>query len=412
MTIRLLQDATGGRTVTFDSNCIFTGLQQINTAPNAYTVIRAYFDRAINKVALTILNSQYLGAFTTTAKNALTGVTAGAQVFDTNLGIISVYNGSTWSTGAGTGPSLTTSNTYTGSPNTFQVPNLTTSPTDALYVQNPTVSTASLPNQYSPGFHFGGHVWNTTATATDNYVDWRVYADAVSGTTPTTNFHIQSSVNTSSTPTYADAMLLSKGGAVTFPSYSGYNAPAYFNSSGLLKTNGNFLFDDTHYWLGLGTGGAAPGGNLDLGSSVSSSNWQIKAGAFFVQSQSTNNMTVGNNFYYSGGLTRPTSGYASGFQFYNGQILFLGANSGSGTFSAYYGMKYDGTNNYVSIGGSNTASPGSTTGATIVVTPTNVILQAVPSASSGTLVGLSRNTNGNIETFTLPISSYHNHHNR
>ena len=93
-------------------------------------------------------------------------------------------------------------------------------------------------------------------------------------------------------------------------------------------------------------------GNLGLGTTTPSylfdipgyntSNIQFRVGSFNLQSTSLNNGFIFDNAYYNGtSWTRTSTGYSAGFQYYNGQAIFLGAASGTGTFTANNKFKFD-----------------------------------------------------------------------
>lgn len=100
----------------------------------------------------------------------------------------------------------------------FQQNGIATTLTDGLYLQNNIASTVSVTRQLSPSQHFGARVWNTTATAADNWADWVNYADVTSGTTPTTTLTWSSSRTTTSTPSYTMRMGLDNSGNLWLPS--------------------------------------------------------------------------------------------------------------------------------------------------------------------------------------------------
>lgn len=95
----LIQDATGGRVVTWDGSVtpiVFTGSQSINLAANGVTVVSGYYDPTISKTVLTVENTPYLGKFTTSQRTALTGLVSGNNVYDTDVGSYYFYTGSAW----------------------------------------------------------------------------------------------------------------------------------------------------------------------------------------------------------------------------------------------------------------------------------------------------------------------------
>lgn len=107
----IVQDATGGRQPLWDGGLtpiVFTGSHTVNGAPNSVTVVSGHYNRSISSIVLTIENQPFLGYYSTSQINALTGMHAGQTVFDTTLDIWKFYSGSTWvsfgisSSGSGT----------------------------------------------------------------------------------------------------------------------------------------------------------------------------------------------------------------------------------------------------------------------------------------------------------------------
>lgn len=101
-------------------------------------------------------------------------------------------------------------------------------PTDGVIVGNPTLSTSGTTIQDSPNLTFGGHVWNTTVTAADNFFNWRIYANSTTGTTPITSLNFDWSRTATSTPSYSNTMILSPNtlainGTVTAATFTGTN---------------------------------------------------------------------------------------------------------------------------------------------------------------------------------------------
>lgn len=94
------------------------------------------------------------------------------------------------------------------------------------------------------------------------------------------------------------------------------------------------------------------------------STYQSQLGTFLSQSYATNNGFLSDNAYYNGSSwTRLNTGYATGFQFYNGQLMVHGADTGTGTFTQQVQLKSDYTGKF----GLGTALPvtlGDFTGAT------------------------------------------------
>jgi hypothetical protein len=95
--------------------------------------------------------------------------------------------------------------------------------------------------------------------------------------------------------------------------------------------------------------------------------YQARFGDFAIQSLDADNGFIGNNSYWNGSSwARIATGYAAAFQFYRGQILFHGANTGSGTYSPQFCLKTD-YNNSVAIGGNISPNTTTYTGAHMLV---------------------------------------------
>ena len=65
------------------------------------------------------------------------------------------------------------------------VPNITTTSTNGLYLNSSTASTVGTPVRYSPAIVFRGKAWNTTVTAADNTINFKAEVIPVSGTSTT-----------------------------------------------------------------------------------------------------------------------------------------------------------------------------------------------------------------------------------
>lgn len=109
---------------------------------------------------------------------------------------------------------LSTSNIFTGTLNTFRKSNIATTLTDAVYLQNAQAATVGVPNQYSPSDHYGAQVWNSTATAANNFTDWITYVSTTSAASPTGTYNIAGSLTTTSTPSYNTALAIAFQGGV------------------------------------------------------------------------------------------------------------------------------------------------------------------------------------------------------
>jgi len=119
----------------------------------------------------------------------------------------------------------------------------------------------------------------------------------------------------------------------------------------------------------VGVGTANPQALLDLGATYNSSSYTFRTGSFALQPFALNDGFISDNSYYNGSsFTRIGTGYASGFQFYNGQVLFNQANTGTGNFTPTVAMKSDFSNGgSVALGGNINVNPGNYSGASAVV---------------------------------------------
>lgn len=104
--------------------------------------------------------------------------------------------------------------------------------TDGVILANTTASLVGTVKQISPSLHFQAHVWNTTATAVDNYADWINYADVTSSGSPTTTLTWKASRTAISTPSYTTMMTLDNAGTLTVTSVIG-------SLYGQVQTNGS-----------------------------------------------------------------------------------------------------------------------------------------------------------------------------
>lgn len=148
----------------------------------------------------------------------------------------------------------------------------------------------------------------------------------------------------------------------------------------------------------VGIGSTSPGVKLDLGTSYSTSIPTFRTGTFELQPYALNNTFFTENSYYNGSSwTRRNTGYAEGFQFFNGQILFFGNDTGTGNFTISYPLKTDYSNSgTVALGGNINYNPANYTGASMIVygtgnvaigttDPRALLDMAGSASSSGTL---------------------------
>ncbi len=118
----------------------------------------------------------------------------------------------------------------------------TTSSIGSLLI-NGTAATAGVPVQYSPAFALGGEVWNTTATAANNWVWMRQDLRPTSGTTPTSTLFWSFGRTTTSVPgSFSDQMSLSSAGILTL------------NGNELLMGGGSTVIDNGSGALTVSTG--------------------------------------------------------------------------------------------------------------------------------------------------------------
>jgi len=119
------------------------------------------------------------------------------------------------------------------------------------------------------------------------------------------------------------------------------------------------------------TGTLTLNSTLLTNSANSTSTYQYRVGTFLNQSYALNNGFISDNAYFNGASwTRLTTGYATGFQFYNGQLMVHNIGSGTGNFTQAVQMKVD-KDGVLAIGSNVSVTPASYTGATIYLDGTN-----------------------------------------
>jgi hypothetical protein len=113
-----------------------------------------------------------------------------------------------------------------------------------------------------------------------------------------------------------------------------------------------------------------PAYKLDVSASYSTTLPTFRTGTFTIQPYGKNNVFFTENSYFTGTVwTKPLAGYASGIQFFEGQILFpSNGTSDAGTFTPVRSMKVDPSDSgTVAIGGDINSARGNYTGAKMVV---------------------------------------------
>lgn len=105
--------------------------------------------------------------------------------------------------------------------NTFfqQKSSIATTSTDAFVYQNLTSATAGVPLQYSTRARFQGAVWNTTATAATNQVDFINEVRPVSGTTPRASMFWSSRISVAGSGAFTDVMSIDNSGNLDINGY-------------------------------------------------------------------------------------------------------------------------------------------------------------------------------------------------
>lgn len=140
------------------------------------------------------------------------------------------------------------------------------------------------------------------------------------------------------------------------------NQLAYYASTGtaVSSTGTGFTYDGTTVNLQPAT--------------YNTSMYQFRVGDFIAQNYVLNNTFYADNAYFNGtSWVKINTGYAEGFQLYNGAVFILAYGSGSGTFTPNYTAKFDNTGT-VALGGNIATSTGDYSGAMMVVTPVRAML--------------------------------------
>ena len=178
------------------------------------------------------------------ASNTVTANTTNALTLGRGL------NGSSFTGAGAVTATLDTSQNYIwGKLQTIQKNGIATTATDALFLQNATAATSGTPNQYSPAWDLGAQVWNTTATAANNFGRVRSYVSTTSGTSPAVSYLIDMSLSTTNTPSFSN-LLTSKLQTGAFQT----NINGSFTSSGQLSSQSSGQFETYMYSHGASAG--------------------------------------------------------------------------------------------------------------------------------------------------------------
>lgn len=196
------------------------------------------------------------------------------------------------------------------------IDNLLTTTTEALYLRNTIVSTVSVTAQYSPSLTWEGHAWKSNATAADQIIKYRAYAQANTGATVATGaWLLESSVNGaafSSRLSIADNSIL-----------------AAFSSTGLQIQSGGISFAATgpaaNFYRVSAPHGFQNTSTLSVANQIG---WTFSHGGSAPTSGATTMIASGSTF-------NPTSGTATYSQFQN--TLTINQTGGAnGIVRGYY----------------------------------------------------------------------------
>jgi hypothetical protein len=182
----------------------------------------------------------------------------------------------------------------------------------------------------------------------------------------------QSAITLTTTGTSGAATLV--GATLNIPQYSGTNI---YNASGTLTsaralTLGGFNLDligstHTNRFTAAGRlllGTTTEGTNIlevadtsSFGTNTFTNKLNAKFGTFGIQSSAINNGLLADNMFYNGSSwTRTATGHGYAFQFYLGQVIFHGVNTGTGNFTANNTIKFDYAGNFL-LGQNLSATP-------------------------------------------------------
>lgn len=156
------------------------------------------------------------------------------------------------------------------------------------------------------------------------------------------------------------------------------------------KTTSYVLLQPSGGFVGIGN--STPATLLDIGT-YNTTGYNIRTGTFVLQPYAINNGFIADNAYYNAGWTRLTTGYVSGFQFYNGQLIVFNATTGTGSFTQTPILKTDYANSgTVGLGGNMSINSNDYTGSVMVVRGTGRV--GIATTSSDNVLEINLGTTG------------------
>jgi len=302
------------------------------------------------------------GKFLTTNGTAVSWGAAQAQLNGTGFvkasGTTITYDNSTYITG---NQSITLSGDISGTGTTAITTAIGTNKvTNAMLAQ---IATGTFHGRVTAGT---GNIETLTGTQATTLLD--TFTSSLKGLAPASGGGTTNFLRADGTWAAPAGGSMSIGGSITSATAG---SVLFAGTSGVLQQdNANLFWDDTNNRLGIGT--TTPTCTLDIPAN-STNNIQFRVGTFQIQSFGLNNGFLFDNAYYNAAFTRTTTGFAMGFQFYQGTVAFHGAASGTGTFSSNIKFRFDYDGAFL-IGNSLNNSIGSYSGATALFTKNGRLL--------------------------------------
>ena len=180
--------------------------------------------------------------------------------------------------------------------------------TDGGVLANDTLATAGVPVQQSPRLRVRAHVWNTTATAADNTLDWWLESVPISGATPSGLLKFGVSLNgaaatypltISSAGIVATLSTFTPGFNVSLPNGSSYT----WSSRSAIASPANGQLNLTVQNLGTGIGlDMATDGILKVRTRAQTGNAALWSGADAIAVTSTDGLVVANDTLSTAGV--------------------------------------------------------------------------------------------------------------